>query len=77
MVEEKGGYAYRAGWYEILLNGKVRLKQRDGEVEEFYCWSIEEVKISLQRGGFKGNSGAVMGREEYCRMAAMRMLQKE
>lgn len=46
--------------YEIILDEKVQLRPRDGEVEDFYCWSVSEVQEALQRGEFKGNSGAVM-----------------
>jgi isopentenyldiphosphate isomerase len=46
--------------FEMILDKDIQLKPRDGEVENFYCWSVREVKEALQRGEFKGNSGAVM-----------------
>ena len=35
--------------------GKVVLKPRDGEVEEFYCWGVEEVRAAMGRGEFNPN----------------------
>lgn len=46
--------------YEMRLDESTRLKPRDGEVEEFYFWSVGEVVEGLRQGEFKGNSGAVM-----------------
>lgn len=46
--------------YEMRLEESVQLKPRDGEVEEFYCWGVQEVIEALERGEFKSNSGAVM-----------------
>jgi 8-oxo-dGTP pyrophosphatase MutT (NUDIX family) len=46
--------------FEMKLDEGVVLKPRDGEVEKFYCWGVQEVKEALERGEFKGNSGAVM-----------------
>lgn len=46
--------------FEMRLDKDMQLKPRDGEVENFYCWSVREVKEALRRGEFKGNSGAVM-----------------
>jgi 8-oxo-dGTP pyrophosphatase MutT (NUDIX family) len=46
--------------YEIELEEGIVPKPRDGEVEEFYCWSVEKVREALGRGEFKTNSAGVM-----------------
>jgi hypothetical protein len=46
--------------YEIEREEGIVPKPRDGEVEEFYCWSVEKVREALGRGEFKTNSAGVM-----------------
>ncbi len=46
--------------FELQIEEDVVPKPRDGEVEMFYCWTVEEVKMALRKGEFKGNSAAVM-----------------
>jgi 8-oxo-dGTP pyrophosphatase MutT (NUDIX family) len=46
--------------FEIELEEGTVPRPRDGEVEEFYCWSVSEVRAALKRGEFKTNSAGVM-----------------
>lgn len=46
--------------FELELGEGVLPIPRDGEVEEFYCLTVEEVKETLMRGEYKTNSAAVM-----------------
>jgi 8-oxo-dGTP pyrophosphatase MutT (NUDIX family) len=46
--------------FEIELKEGTVPKPRDGEVEEFYCWSVGEVMEALKRGEFKTNSAGVL-----------------
>jgi 8-oxo-dGTP pyrophosphatase MutT (NUDIX family) len=46
--------------FELELEEGVLPKPRDGEVEEFYCWTVEEVKMALMKGEYKTNCAAVM-----------------
>jgi len=46
--------------FELELDEGVTPTPRDGEVEEFYCWGVEEVKEALIRGEYKTNSAGVM-----------------
>lgn len=42
--------------YDIELGVDVLPKPRDGEVEEFYLWGVEETVVALKEGQFKPNS---------------------
>jgi 8-oxo-dGTP pyrophosphatase MutT (NUDIX family) len=58
---EEGLYQPECGvMYEIELEEGAVPKPREGEVEGFYCWSVEEVREALGRGEFKTNSAGVM-----------------
>lgn len=46
--------------YDLELPEDVVPKPGDDEVEEFYLWTVEEVKEHLARGEFKPNCAAVM-----------------
>ncbi|KAL3496201.1 NUDIX hydrolase domain-like protein [Aspergillus germanicus] len=46
--------------YELHLDSDTRPEPGDSEVEEFYLWSVEEVKAALLRGEFKLNSAIVV-----------------
>ncbi|SZF05155.1 unnamed protein product [Blumeria hordei] len=46
--------------YDIELPGKVIPVPVDGEVEQFYLWSVAEVQAALTRGEFKPNCALVM-----------------
>ncbi|KAL3445007.1 hypothetical protein BJX65DRAFT_319683 [Aspergillus insuetus] len=46
--------------YELHLDSDTEPKPGDSEVEEFYLWSVEEVKAALLRGEFKLNSAIVV-----------------
>ncbi|KAF2272978.1 thiamine pyrophosphokinase-related protein-like protein [Westerdykella ornata] len=46
--------------YDIELPVDVVPRPGDDEVEEFYLWSVEEVKAALARGEFKPNCALVM-----------------
>jgi 8-oxo-dGTP pyrophosphatase MutT (NUDIX family) len=46
--------------YELHLDSDTRPKPGDSEVEEFYLWSVEELKAALLRGEFKLNSAIVV-----------------
>lgn len=46
--------------YDLELPESVVPTPTDGEVEEFYLWSVDEVQARLRRGEFKPNSALVM-----------------
>lgn len=46
--------------YDIELPEDVVLKPGDGEAEEFYLWSVEEVQEAMKKGEFKPNCALVM-----------------
>ena len=46
--------------FEMESGEGVVPQPKDGEVENFHFWSVAEVKEALERGEFKGNSGAVV-----------------
>jgi 8-oxo-dGTP pyrophosphatase MutT (NUDIX family) len=46
--------------YELHLDPNTKPKPGDSEVEEFYLWSVKEVKVALLRGEFKLNSAIVV-----------------
>ncbi|PVI02533.1 thiamine pyrophosphokinase-related protein-like protein [Periconia macrospinosa] len=46
--------------YDLELPEDVVPKPSDDEVEEFYLWSIEEVKAAMAKGEFKPNCALVM-----------------
>ncbi|RKF80015.1 Uncharacterized protein GcM3_049022 [Golovinomyces cichoracearum] len=46
--------------YDLELPKSVVPAPTDGEVDEFYLWSVEEVQAALKRGEFKPNSALVM-----------------
>jgi len=45
--------------YDLELPQDVIPKPGDDEVEEFYLWSVEEVKEAMARGEFKYNTAAI------------------
>ncbi|PQE13752.1 hypothetical protein CJF31_00005227 [Rutstroemia sp. NJR-2017a BVV2] len=53
---ETGLFQPECEWiYDLELPADVTLKPNDDEVEEFYLWTVEEVKESLAKGEFKPN----------------------
>jgi len=46
--------------YDLELPGDVVPKPCDGEVEEFYLWSIKEVQEAMSKAEFKPNCALVM-----------------
>ncbi|PQE03722.1 hypothetical protein CJF30_00006407 [Rutstroemia sp. NJR-2017a BBW] len=53
---ETGLFQPECEWiYDLELPADVTPKPNDDEVEEFYLWTVEEVKESLAKGEFKPN----------------------
>ncbi|KAI0131995.1 NUDIX hydrolase domain-like protein [Xylariales sp. AK1849] len=46
--------------YDIELPKDVIPTPKDGEVEEFYLWTVDEVKEALARGEFKPNCALIL-----------------
>ncbi|KAI0470374.1 NUDIX hydrolase domain-like protein [Xylaria cf. heliscus] len=46
--------------YDIELPADVRPTPKDGEVAEFYLWSIDEVRAELAKGKFKPNCALIV-----------------
>lgn len=46
--------------YDLELGDDVVLKPNDNEVEEFYLWSVDEVKEAMRRGEFKPNCATIV-----------------
>lgn len=46
--------------YDLELPADVTPKPSDGEVEQFYLWTVEEVQEHMAKGEFKPNCGVVM-----------------
>jgi 8-oxo-dGTP pyrophosphatase MutT (NUDIX family) len=46
--------------YDLEVGWNVKLSPEDGEVNEFYLLSVEQIQESLRRGRFKTNSAVVM-----------------
>lgn len=46
--------------FEMEVEGGMEMRPGDGEVQGFMLLGVEEVKEGLEKGMFKGNSGAVM-----------------
>ncbi|KAI1107760.1 NUDIX domain-containing protein [Jackrogersella minutella] len=46
--------------YELEVDSSVVPKPQDDEVQEFYLWSVGQVKEALLRGEFKTNCASVM-----------------
>jgi 8-oxo-dGTP pyrophosphatase MutT (NUDIX family) len=46
--------------YELEVPNDMIPKPCDGEVEEFYLWSIDELKVALGRNEFKPNCAVVL-----------------
>jgi 8-oxo-dGTP pyrophosphatase MutT (NUDIX family) len=46
--------------YDLELPEDVSPKPGDNEVEEFYLWTVEEVKNAMAKGDFKPNCAVVM-----------------
>lgn len=46
--------------YDLEIDPSVVPKPRDGEVEEFYLWTVEKVQQALAEGQFKPNCAVVL-----------------
>ncbi|KAI1822240.1 NUDIX hydrolase domain-like protein [Xylaria intraflava] len=46
--------------YDIELPTDVRPTPKDGEVAEFYLWTVDEVRAELARGHFKPNCALIL-----------------
>lgn len=46
--------------YDLELSEDVTPKPNDDEVEQFYLWTVEEVKEAMRNGEFKPNTALVM-----------------
>ncbi|KAH8681624.1 NUDIX domain-containing protein [Xylariales sp. PMI_506] len=58
---EKGMIYPETQWvYDLELPADVKPTPKDGEVEEFYLWTVEETQAALARGEFKPNCGLIL-----------------
>lgn len=46
--------------YDLEMGPKIIPKPADGEVDEFYLWTVEEVQKALSEGQFKPNCAVVL-----------------
>ncbi|ORY59472.1 NUDIX hydrolase domain-like protein [Pseudomassariella vexata] len=58
---QKGLIYPEAQWvYDIELPADVKLEPKDGEAEEFYLWTVDEVQEAMARGEFKTNCALIL-----------------
>lgn len=46
--------------YDIELPSDVKPQPKDGEVEEFYLWTVDDIQEAMARGEFKPNCALVL-----------------
>lgn len=46
--------------YDLELENDIIPRPNDGEVEEYYLWTVDEVQAAMRRGEFKPNCAIVM-----------------